>query len=143
MRNGPKIISFRYFSSSRILVLGPVFTYTGHENVIQPRQPITESHLIPPYDTCFHKKTRVCRSSKRPGGSALPPPTIPGELSPPWDPCPSACEGGVHSCRGREMAHFSAAAENSCTYTVTRFSVSAYVFAHRDHDFAQKTGVSS
>ena len=36
--------------------------------------------------------------------------TIPGERTPTPDPCPSACEGGVHCCRGREKGHFSAAA---------------------------------
>ena len=43
------------------------------------------------------------------GGRRHPPPNIPGEHTPTRDPCPSACEGGVHCCRGREKAHFSTA----------------------------------
>ena len=39
------------------------------------------------------------------------PPNIPGKLRPPLDPCPPACEGGVHCCRGSENVHFSAPPE--------------------------------
>ena len=46
----------------------------------------------------------------RPGGEP-PPPNIPGKLRPPLDPCPPACEGGVHCCRGSENVHFSAPPE--------------------------------
>ena len=46
----------------------------------------------------------------RPSGGAHPPPNIPGELSPPRDPFPSACEGGVHCYHAPRKASISAPA---------------------------------
>ena len=60
----------------------------------------------------------------QPGGPLLP--TIPEGFSPPWDPCPSVCEGGVHCFetlpwqRFFAMAHIFAAMA-PCTRPCTRW----------------------
>lgn len=100
---GRTVCGTGYFPVSRatfgcwVRISRETYTGPGHHS----RDGITTGHPRQRWERIGLREKRVffIRKTARvpyaqPGGPLLP--TIPEGFSPPWDPCPSVCEGGVH-----------------------------------------------